>query len=48
MFIMFLDYPSWVLVVPPTIIIKLMIENHIFTFLFSSLKQPAGGASDYA
>ena len=33
---------------PPTKVIKLWLENHIFTFLTSSLKQPAGGASYYA
>ena len=29
---------------PPTSVIKLWLENHIFTFSTSSLKQPAGGA----
>ena len=33
---------------PPTSVIKLWLENHIFTFSTSSLKQPAGGASYYA
>ena len=32
----------------PTSVIKLWLENHIFTFSTSSLKQPAGGASYYA
>ena len=31
----------------PTSVIKLWLENHIFTFSTSSLKQPAGGASYY-
>ena len=30
---------------PPTSVIKLWLENHIFTFSTSCLKQPAGGAS---
>ena len=30
--------------VPPTLVIKLFLENHIFTFDFS-LKQAAGGVS---
>ena len=34
--------------VPPTLLIKLWLENHIFIFSISSLKQPAGGASYYA
>ena len=45
---MFLDCASEVLVAPPTSVIKLWLENHIFTFLTSSLKQPEGGASYYA
>ena len=48
MFIMFLDCASKVLVAPPTSVIKLWLENHIFTFLTSSLKQPAGGVSHFA
>ena len=46
----FLDCPSQVLVAPPTSVIwlKLWLENHIFTFSTSSLKQPAGAASYYA
>ena len=32
----------------PIIVIKVSLENHIFIFLTSSLKQPAGGASYYA
>ena len=48
MFIMFLDCASKVLVAPPTSVIKLWLENHIFTFSTSSLKQPAGGVSYYA
>ena len=31
----------------PRIVIKLWLENHIFTFLTSSLKQPAGDATYY-
>ena len=31
----------------PYIVHKIMAQNHIFTFLTSSLKQPAGGASYY-
>ena len=31
----------------PTSVIKLWLENHIFTFSTSSLKQPAGGALYY-
>ena len=45
---MFLDCASYVLVAPPTTVIKLWLENHIFTFSTSSLKQPAGGTSYYA
>ena len=30
-----------VLVVPPTLAIKLWLKNHIFTFFTSSLKPPA-------
>ena len=48
MFIMFLDCASCVLVAPPTSIIKLLLENHIFKFSTSPLKQPAGGTSYYA
>ena len=48
MFTMFLDCASYVLVVPSTSVIKLWLKNHIFTFLTSSLKQPAGGTSYYA
>ena len=48
MFIMFLDCASQVLVAPPTSVIKLYLENHIFKFSTSSLKQPADGASYYA
>ena len=33
--------------VRPTSVIKLWLENHIFTFLTSSLKQTAGGISYY-
>ena len=32
----------------PTSVIKLWLENHIFTFSTSSLKQPAGGNSYYS
>ena len=32
----------------PTSVIKLLLENHIFTFLTFSPKQPAGGTSYYA
>ena len=46
MFIMFLDCAS--LVAPPTLVIKLWLKNQIFTFLTSSLKQPADGALYYA
>ena len=45
---MFLDCASLVLVAPPTTVIKLWLENHIFTFSTSSLKPPAAGASYYA
>ena len=48
MLIMFLDCASKVLVVPPTLAIKLWLKNHIFTFLTSSLKPPADCASHYA
>ena len=48
MFIKFLDCASYILVAPPTTVIKLWLENHIFTFSISSLKQPADGASYYA
>ena len=48
MFIMFLNCASKVLVAPPTIVLKLWLKNHIFTFSTSSMKQPAGGASYYA
>ena len=43
-----LNYASKVLVAPTTSVIKLWLENHISTFLTSSLKQPASGASYYA
>ena len=33
---------------PPTSFMKLWLENHIFTFSTSSMKQPEGGASYYA
>ena len=45
---MFLDCASYILVVPPTSVIKLWLKNQIFTFLTSSLKPPADGASYYA
>ena len=32
----------------PTSVIKLWLENHIFSLSTSSLKQPAGGASYHA
>ena len=48
MFIMFLDCASYVLVAPPTLVIKLWLKNQIFTFSTSSLKPPADGASYYA
>ena len=48
MFIMFLDWASYVLVAPPTLVIKLWLKNQIFTFSTSSLKPPANGASYYA
>ena len=48
MFIMFLDCASLVLVAPPLSVIKLWLENHVFTFSTSSLKHPAGGALYYA
>ena len=32
---------------PSASVIKLLLENHIFTFSTSSLKQPAGGVSYY-
>ena len=34
--------------VAPYIIIKLWLKTHTFTYLTSSLKQPADGASSYA
>ena len=40
---------SWiVLVAPPSLAIKSWLKNQIFTFLTSSLKPPADGASYYA
>ena len=48
MFIMFLDYASFILVVPPTLVIKLWLKNQIFIFSTSSLKPPEDGASYYA
>ena len=48
MFIMFLDCASLVLVVPPTLTIKLWLKNHIFIFSTSSLKPSADGISYYA
>ena len=41
----FLNCASKVLVAPSTSIIKLWLKNHIFTFLTSSLKPAADGAS---
>ena len=32
----------------PTSVIKLWLENHIFTFLTSSLNQPSGGTSYFS
>ena len=45
---MLLDCASYVLVVPPTLVIKLWLKNQIFIFSTSSLKPPADGASYYA
>ena len=48
MFNMFLDCASYVLVEPPTLVIKLWLKNQIFTFSTSSLKPLPDGASYYA
>ena len=48
MFTIFLDCASKVYVAPPTLVIKLWLKPQIFTFLTSSLKPPADGASYYA
>ena len=48
MFIMFLHCASYVMVVSPTLAIKLWLENHIFTFLTSAVKQGTGGTLYYA
>ena len=45
---MFLDCASYVLVAPPTLVIKLWLKSQNFTFSTSSLKPPADGASYYA
>ena len=37
-----------ILVVPPTLVIKLWLKNQIFIFFTSSLKPPADGALYYA
>ena len=42
-----LQCASYVLVLPPTLVIKLCLENHIITFATSSL-EPADFASYYA
>ena len=47
MLIIFLDCASYILVVPPTLVIKLWLKNQIFTFLTTSLKPSADGASYY-
>ena len=48
MFNMFLDCASEILAAPPISVIKLWLENHVFTFLSSSLKQPVDGTTYYA